>query len=98
MPLNCLFQVYYVNPQKKWGLRTLNFIKKGSILFEYGGILSEDKDGIEDDDYIYLFDYVSFTATDSTGQLPTLFRYTDESPQHFFAFHKNAHNGQTFKL
>nr|CAD2181835.1 unnamed protein product [Meloidogyne enterolobii] len=57
LPLNCLFQVFYVNPQKKWGLRTLNFIKKGSILFEYGGILSEDKDGIEDDDYIYLFDY-----------------------------------------
>ncbi|KAL7071143.1 hypothetical protein ACQ4LE_009352 [Meloidogyne hapla] len=57
LPLNCLFQVYYVNPEKKWGLRTLNNVKKGSILFEYGGILSEDKDGIEDDDYIYLFDY-----------------------------------------
>lgn len=52
------FQVFYVNPQKRWGLRALDDIKKDTILFEYGGILTEDQEGIEQDDYIYAFDHV----------------------------------------
>jgi SET domain-containing protein len=52
-------QVFFVNPIKKWGLRTLEDIKHEEILFEYAGEISlEADDHSPDNDYIFSFYYV----------------------------------------
>ena len=59
-PSTSSFQVFYANPQKKWGLRALEDIKQGEILFEYTGVLMRDSgEDIKDDDYILQFEFVS---------------------------------------
>lgn len=57
-PSTSSFQVFYANPQKKWGLRALEDIKQGEILFEYTGVLMRDSgEDIKDDDYILQFEF-----------------------------------------
>ncbi|KAL3079793.1 hypothetical protein niasHS_014075 [Heterodera schachtii] len=54
------FEVFYSGPTKKWALRTTQWksIAEDAVLFEYAGELSEDRDEpVEQDDYIFTFDY-----------------------------------------
>ena len=56
------YEVYYVDPQKEWGVRPMSDIPGGSYLFEYAGELSIAKDQYENDDYIYSITSVCFIA------------------------------------
>jgi SET domain-containing protein len=61
----CQFQVYYVNPDKEWAVRSLKFIAKGEFVMEYTGqvMLNEELNDTDDDTYDFHSEVeeVSFT-------------------------------------
>lgn len=53
------FHVYFVNPQKRWGVRCETQIAKDTCLGEYGGILRKDNgENNPDNNYLFSFHHV----------------------------------------
>uniref|UniRef100_A0A915D310 ADP-ribosylation factor 1-like 2 n=1 Tax=Ditylenchus dipsaci TaxID=166011 RepID=A0A915D310_9BILA len=51
--LNAALEVFFVNAQKQWGVRTMKRIGKNVYVCEYAGILTKDNDDVQEDSYIF---------------------------------------------
>uniref|UniRef100_A0A915D5I7 Histone-lysine N-methyltransferase n=1 Tax=Ditylenchus dipsaci TaxID=166011 RepID=A0A915D5I7_9BILA len=77
--LNAVLEVFFVNTQKQWGVRTKNRIGKNVYVCEYAGNLTNDNNDAQEDSYIFRLDYKKRAFMINAGSSGNVARFINHS-------------------